>query len=122
MPGIFTTQADLLDTADRLLMGLNANTADLSHLNGSRDKLVSRLEEIRELLHQQSVFTASKQDTSRQLEQLFRNSAKLITILRKAVAEHYGSENEKVVEFGLKPFRSRRRPATVPVTPPPPVE
>ena len=122
MPGIFTTQADLLDTADRLLMGLNANTVDLSHLNGSRDKLVSRLEEIRELLHQQSVFTASKQDTSRQLEQLFRNSAKLITILRKAVAEHYGSENEKVVEFGLQPFRGRRRPAAEPVTPPPVVE
>jgi hypothetical protein len=122
MPGVFRTQADLLDTAERLLMGLNANTADLGHLNGSREKLAGMLEQMRELLLQQSVFTASKQDSSRQLEQLFRNSAKLITVLRKAVAEHYGSENEKVVEFGLKPFRSRRRPAAAPVTPPPSLE
>jgi hypothetical protein len=122
MPGIFNKQAELLDVAERLLMGMNANTADLGHLTGSRDKLASMLEQIRDLLLQQSVFTASKQDSSRQLEQLFRNSAKLITVLRKAVAEHYGSENEKVVEFGLQPFRSRRRPVAAPVTPPPVVE
>jgi hypothetical protein len=115
----FKNQAELLKEGDSLFAALSANSADLGHLNGSREKLESLLEQMREALTQQSALTASKQETSKQLDQLFRNGAKLITFLRKGVAEHYGSENEKVVEFGLQPFRGRRRSLT-PVPPPPP--
>jgi hypothetical protein len=115
----FKNQAELLKEGDSLFTALSANQADLNHLNGSREKLEGMLEQMREALAQQSALTASKQEVSKQVEQLFRNGAKLITFLRKGVAEHYGSENEKVVEFGLQPFRGRRR-LVAPVTPPPP--
>lgn len=121
MAGGFNTQAELLDAADRLFAGMSANSADLGHLAGSRDKLGTMLSDIRDLLRQQSVFTAGKQETSKQIDQLFRGSARLLTVLRKAVAEHYGSGSEKMVEFGLQPFRGRRRP-TVVVPPPPALE
>ena len=117
----FKNQAELLKEGDSLFTALSANQADLNHLSGSRDKLESLLLQMREALTEQSALTASKQEVSKQVEQLFRNGAKLITFLRKGVIEHYGSESEKMVEFGLKPFRGRRRP-TAPETPPPAVE
>lgn len=120
----FKSQAELLQEGDRLFAGLTANTTDLGHLAGSRLKLESTLTQIRELLQRQGAFAASKQEASRQLRELLENGSKLITFLRKGIQEHYGNRSEKLVEFGIQPFRGRvRRPAepeTPTVTPPAP--
>ena len=37
------------------------------------------------------------------------------------VKQHYGSGSDKLVEFGIQPFRARSKPTVVtPTTPPPP--
>jgi hypothetical protein len=43
---------------------------------------------------------------------------RLVTVLRVSVRQHYGIDSEKLAEFGLQPFRGRRRKSPEP----PPVE
>ena len=124
MPGIYTSQAELLKAGDHLVGRIAANAADLAFLDPTRTKLEGALLRIRECRDQQSSFRASKQESSKQIEALVRSGARLITVLRKAIAEHYGIENEKLIEFELQPFRGRARPTVPPepeVPPPPPV-
>ena len=124
MPGIFTSQAELLKAGDHLVGRIAANPAELSFLDPTRTKLEGTLLRIRECRDQQSAFRAGKQENSKQIEALVRSGARLITVLRKAIAEHYGIENEKLTEFEIQPFRGRAR-LTLPPEPevpsPPPV-
>ena len=63
----------------------------------------------------------SKQQATSQLQQTLNDLSKLVTFLRKGVKEHYGTTNEKLVDFGLVPFRSRARRVAPPTPPEPPV-
>ena len=41
----------------------------------------------------------------------------LATVLRVAIKEHYGPDSEKLVEFGIQPFRGvTRKPRTPPTS------
>jgi hypothetical protein len=72
-------------------------------------KLESVLTRLGGSLIQQAVLTASKQETSKQLRNLFAEGQRLATVLRKAVAVHYGPRAEKLAEFKIPPFRGRTR-------------
>lgn len=121
MPQYLVSQADVVTEAERILAAMQANDADIAHLNGSRDKLQSHLELAKELFRQQSSFAASKQQATSQLQQTLHDLAKLIHFLRIGFKEHYGTRSEKLVDYGVRPFRSRpRRVETTPTTPPAP--
>lgn len=121
------TQPDFLTVSGRMLEALSANSGDLSHLEGLRSKLEAAYDDMRELMAQQDALTASKQTVSKQIQTAHAGGIKLVLILRRAVQEHYGTRSEKLVEFGVQPFRGRPRrlEGTVPPppapTPPPPV-
>jgi hypothetical protein len=40
------------------------------------------------------------------------------TLLRGMLKEHYGPENEKLAEFDIQPFRSKKRPRKDEAPPP----
>ena len=120
MPRILVSQADIFAEAERMFDALQANEADLGHLVGSRDKLQSQLEQVRELFRQQAAFTAGKQTASQQLQQSMDDLGKLVSFLRHGVKEHYGNRSTKLVDFGLTPFRGRPRRVETPPSPPAP--
>ncbi len=102
----------------RFLQLLAANIASLGHLEVPRAKLVGILEQAQALTEQQKVATAAKQEASQQLRTLVIEGRRVETLLRQAIKEHYGIRSEKLAEFGLQPFRGRRRKSPEP----PPVE
>ena len=120
MPKLVVTFADFVKEGDRLVGAARANAASLAHLQVSVDKLASMLENMGELILQQGALQASKQQVTSELNQSLDDGLRLLTFLRKGVREQYGPRSEKLVEFGMQPFRSRTRRAE-PVKPPVPV-
>ena len=102
----------------RLLAALEANAADLAHLEASRQKLEGFLTQAVQIDLDQSARTAAKQEATKQLELLLDEAERLATVLRFAIKEHYGIRSEKLAEFGLQPFRGvTRKPKPAPETP-----
>lgn len=84
----------------------------LTHLEASRAKLQDLIEQARSQSAQQSTFTAMKQQYTKDLKQTLRSGQLLVDVLRTGAREHYGTDNEKLVEFGMQPFRGRTRTPT----------
>ena len=94
---------------EQLLAALLANAQQFLHLEEQRVRLQQLLERARQLATEQDLHTAAKQEASKELEAVLAEGRKLATFLRTGVKERYGNRNEKLVEFGLQPFRRRRR-------------
>ena len=97
-------------------LGLLANSADLPHLESRRVQLVSIVARATDLLSQQKIQTAAKQDLSRDIEVVLDQGSKIASFLRLGVKQHYGTRSEKLVEFDLLPFRGKPQPVEPPVT------
>jgi hypothetical protein len=98
-----------------------ANVAELPHLEAPVAKLNGLLAEARSLSAQQGTLAASKQEVTKKLRQVIRQGDALVDFLRTGAREHFGPSSEKLVEFGVQPFRSRARTASrkPPATPVP---
>jgi hypothetical protein len=97
-----------------------ANASDLPGTEVQLTALQGVLGEVDKILGDQAVFRASKQMTSRRLQTLVNQGSKLSTVLKAIAKQHYGNGNDKLVEFGIQPLRSRPKPTVVPPTAPPP--
>lgn len=106
-----TTYAGKLGDWRRLLAALEANGAELGHIQGSRAKLEALWSEAVDINKDQAARTAAKQEASKRLRVLVTEGERLSTVLRFALKEHYGIRAEKLSEFGLQPFRGRARRA-----------
>jgi len=113
------TYAGVVDGWKDLTSGLNKNLADLPYLELHTQQLTGMASQFDVLSGEQAVHTSAKQQVTRQIEELLDLGQKLATFLRSGVRQHYGNRSEKLVEFGLQPFRGKKRPAE-PI--PPPVE
>ncbi|MFY9822912.1 MAG: hypothetical protein WAM82_16140 [Thermoanaerobaculia bacterium] len=113
------TQTDVavLGSLQRLHSKLEANSADLVHLEGSRVKLGTVLTRLDELSKQQGAMTASKQAATKEKQSLLIGGKRLGTGLRAMVREHYGPRAEKLAEFDMQPFRGRKAKAPAAETP-----
>jgi hypothetical protein len=78
------------------------------------------LTEVDQIFVDQAAFRASKQVTSQRLQTLFDQGDKLATVLKVIVKQHYGNGNDKLVEFGVQPLRTRPKATVVPPTTPAP--
>jgi len=103
------TYAEFMKKADLVTKAVTANLDQLAFLAGHRDRMELVITKVRELTVQQANLTASKQDVSKQLEELVDEGRKLLTFLRAAVKQYFGNRSEKLVEFGQQPFRSKPR-------------
>lgn len=114
-----TTYSGKIGKLERLSAALAANSGDLQHLEGSRTQFVTLLNQVHDAAKQQAALMASKQEASRQLKTLMVEGERLATVLQLAVKHHYGIRAEKLTEFGMQPFRGRKRNGQeVPETPP----
>jgi hypothetical protein len=117
---IETTYKGKVEDWDRLHDRLTANAADLAHLDGMRTMLETAMEQTRQLAALQAAQTASKQQASKSLKASIAEGDRLANLLRSAVKQHYGIRSEKLSEFGVKPFRGRKKADTAPETNPTP--
>ncbi len=116
-----TTYAGMQGEWKQLMTSIEANVAELGHLEVPRTKLGGLLTQVEEINKQQKALTASKQEASRQLKLLMTEGQRLANAMRTMLREHYGIRAEKLAEFGLQPFRGRARKAkTAPTEPTPP--
>ncbi|HKV11706.1 MAG TPA: hypothetical protein VJ725_26405 [Thermoanaerobaculia bacterium] len=121
-----TTYAGVMGSIQRLSTALEANSAELPHLEGARQRLAALLTEAQENAKTQAALKASKQEASRQLRTLVIESQRVANAVRALLKQHYGLRSEKLAEFDLQPFRGRTRkvkpgaPETPEIPPTPP--
>lgn len=97
-----------------------ANAADLPQAEIPRAALQKLRDEMGTLLIERNLQQANKQQISQRLAEIHTEGSKLATVLRFIAKQHYGSRNDKLVEFGIPPFRGRTRKAAPTVAPPTP--
>jgi hypothetical protein len=114
-----TTYTGKLGELQRINSALAANSGDLPDLEGSRNKLAGMQTQAQDAVKRQAELRAEKQELSRQLRTIFNESDRMVNVMRKALKAHYGIRSEKLVEFGVQPFRGRKA-KPVEGTPPPP--
>ena len=104
-------RADVVDRGKMELRNkaLAADAPELPHLEPKRLRLDELLGEMRNLTAEQASLAARKQEVSKRLAELMQEGNTLVAFLDVGVKQHYGSRAEKLVEFGLQPFRSRPR-------------
>lgn len=112
-----TTVKGRVGSLQRLIARLNGNREELQHLEPHRAQLEGLFTQIQETADRQAHHTAGKQEASQQLQGFLGEAERLATILQLAVKQHYGIRSEKLTDFGMKPFRGRRRKATSPPAP-----
>ncbi|MEA2604619.1 MAG: hypothetical protein QOF89_5611 [Acidobacteriota bacterium] len=93
-----------------------ANAADLPGAAVQLADLLGVIDEVDKLLSEQATLRASKQVATQRLKTLFNQGGKLSTVLKAVARQHYGHGNDKLVEFGIQPLRSRPKPTIVPPT------
>jgi hypothetical protein len=102
-----TTKSGKLGDLARFTATLAANAPELPHLEGSRVRLDQVVVDAQDAAKQQAAFTAGKQEASKRLTTLVTEGERLASGIRKLLAQNYGIRSEKLVEFGLQPFRGR---------------
>jgi hypothetical protein len=105
---------------ERLLASMEANAQEFPQLEIYRAKLKTMLDTMQEISAQQTAMAASKQDATKRLQGTLADGRKLANFLRNGVRQQFGNRSEKLVEFDLKPLRTRvRKTAPTPVVKPP---
>jgi hypothetical protein len=112
-----TTDAGVVGSLQRLQGKLEANSADLPHLEAPRAQLRAMLTRFEELSKQQGAMRASKQEASKEIRTIITEGQRLASGLRAMVKIHYGPRSEKLTEFDLQPFRGRKAKAPALETP-----
>jgi hypothetical protein len=109
-----TRTAGVLGELQNLAMAMEANKDQLPDLEALRLKFAGIVTQSLDIRQQQVAFQASKQESSKQLQKLLTQGKSMADVLRTAVKNHFGSREEKIVEFGLQPFRGRKVKAAAP--------
>jgi hypothetical protein len=104
-----TTYAGQLGDLQRFKAALEANIAEVPHLQGTLERVGVLLAQGQETANRQLALAASKQETSKQLKTLVTEGQRVATAARALLKEHYGLRSEKLAEFGVQPFRGRNR-------------
>jgi hypothetical protein len=115
-----TTYDGMIGDWQRLHGLVEANKADLPQLELFLAKLGTVLAQAVETTKHQGAMRAAKQEASKSMRKLASQGNRLATLMRQALLEHYGIDEEKLAEFGLQPFRGRARKQPTSEKPKPP--
>jgi hypothetical protein len=100
---------ETLGDLQRFKESMLANVDRLTPYEESRVRFGGLVGEAQERNREQAALTAAKQEASRKFAEALREAQRLATVLRFAIKEHFGPDSEKLVEFGLRPFRGKTR-------------
>ena len=112
-------QGDRLKVWRKMSVSAAANASDVPTVAVPLAALNKVIEEADKVIVDQGLFQSNKQQASQRLQTLLNQGDKLATVLKTIVKQHYGHDNDKLVEFGIQPFRSRARKNQPTVEPPP---
>jgi len=102
----------------QVVAGVLANETQVPQLVGGLPRLELLINLMRSLSVQFATLRASKQEMAQQIQAVLREGDALADFLKTGARAHYGSDSEKLVEFGVQPFRGRAKKK---VTEPPPL-
>lgn len=99
---------------------VKAHASELEDLGTFCAKLDVHLDQARALYSEQGAHRASKQEATKRLMGVLRAGNAVADLVRTGIREHYGADSEKLVEFGIQPFRGKKRQVTATPTEPEP--
>jgi hypothetical protein len=114
------TQSAVLGDLLRLSDALTENADDLQMIGGAVTELDAIVQQAKEAASRQAAATATKLVATDDLNRLLREGSRLATALRQQVKYRYGISSPKLAEFGMQPFRGRKK--ATPVEPEPELE
>jgi hypothetical protein len=107
-----------LNELETLAQSITAEDKEAApHLAASHVKLLGLIEQIKKQLVRRDFHDARKQEATRKAHAGIRQAKSTANFLRKGLAEHYGSDNEVLERFAMKPFRGRKRTKKPKVSP-----
>ena len=111
-----TTYAGMRGDWQNLGVTVSSNP-DLAYLEAQRTRLLDLFNQSGDILQKQGALIAAKQETSKELRSVMTEGQRLANVLRAAIKSHYGIRSEKLAEFGVQPFRGRRKVTPEPEEP-----
>jgi hypothetical protein len=115
------SRGDIVLEWEKLIVALRANPQVLVAVEPVLQEFEMLLNEIRSLVVQQDVQTATVQQTSQDIKERVKRGRLLAGRLRSAAKAVFGDRTEKVIEFGMRPYRKPvREPKIVYVQAEPP--
>ena len=104
--------ADFLVRWQRLVTNVLANSGELpEHMTLYRAPLEDVLEDAQDLGARLQIRRGIKQQEQRDLDVTMRKGRFHASKLRAAIIAHYGPQSERLLDYGIKPVRSRPRRA-----------
>jgi hypothetical protein len=94
---------------DQMASAVTVNNDQVAHLEVSVPKLQERSQRARSLYARYAAMRAAKQEVWKELQQVLEEGEAEMRYLREGVKAHYGKRSEKLVEFGVQPFRGIKR-------------
>lgn len=88
--------------------GVSSNAQEAEHLQPGVAKLQELHKRAGELSVQQAALTTTKQEVSKELRRVLRDGDAVADFLRTGARAHFGADSEKMIEFGMQPFRGRK--------------
>ena len=86
---------------------LAANIEEIPHLAMPLSTLEELLTLLKQLTAEQARLTAARQEVSKRIAEVIDKAQRHLTAVDYAVKEHYGNRSEKLVEYGVQPFRRK---------------
>lgn len=117
MPEI-SSFADFMADWDTLIKGVRNNQTILPDLEGLVNPLEALLNEAKDLSTGKAAARSQLSQGAKRTRVLIPEGRAAASRLRSALKAHFGGHNEKLVEFGIAPLRTRR--PSSPADPPPP--
>ncbi|HEX5716093.1 MAG TPA: hypothetical protein VF179_08040 [Thermoanaerobaculia bacterium] len=103
---------------DKMDVAVTANAEKVPELEVNLGGLRTRSQRARQLFAQQAALTAAKQEVTKELQQVIQEGNARVKFLREGLKAYLGKDNEKLIEFGVMPFRGLvRRVAPKPPLP-----
>ncbi|HYU31203.1 MAG TPA: hypothetical protein VEW48_03505 [Thermoanaerobaculia bacterium] len=112
------SRGDIVLAWEKLVAALRANPQVLTAVEPLLQEFETLLAEIRMLVVQQAAQTAMVQQTAKDIDERVKRGTLVAGRLRSAAKAVYGDRTEKVIEFGMHPFRKPVRTKKKPVDPP----
>jgi len=116
------TKLEMLGSLQQFMIAMLSKASETPQLEGSRTIFGGKVVQVLELSQEQAGLTADKQDVTRQFQEALADAQRMATAMRAALKSHYGPDSDRLVEFGIQPFRYKSRKRTEPEPLPPPIE
>ena len=93
----------------RLNDSLEADRDAIAFLEEERLKLKAMAARAQELVTRRAALEAEKQTVTKELQAILEQGRTVATFLRAGLKQSLGERNEKLTQFGIRPFRGRSR-------------